>query len=121
MGKFIRSLWLYFFVAICWTPLVGGQTEGIAKNYFVNGQLPYHKAVLDSLGKLVAWYHPDENLGYDNFIRLDWDFLEHKVPLEVESKVKVYLVYPVYDPDTLQGDKSALRGVPGAEWQHNPA
>ncbi|PYT25325.1 MAG: hypothetical protein DMG57_25620 [Acidobacteria bacterium] len=50
-----------------------------AQNY-VNSQLPWHDAVLDSQGKLLAWQHPEKNQGYDNVMRLGWDFLEHRVP-----------------------------------------
>jgi hypothetical protein len=77
----------------------------------VNADMPWHNAVLDAQGRLLAWYHPEKNLGYDKFMRLDWDFLEHKVPIEKNSGVKVYLTAPTYDPVTLQG----------LSWQHNPA
>jgi len=81
------------------------------ENFYVNADLPWHNAVLDSQGRLLAWYHPEKNLGYDKFLRLDWDFLEHKVPIDAHSGVKVYLTAPIYDPVTLQG----------TSWQHNPA
>ena len=82
---------------------------------YVNAQLPWHPAVLDAQGKLLAWYHPEKNLGYDQFIKLDWDFLEHKVPNEGNTGVKVYLITSVYDPKTLQGIQSHT------DIQHNPA
>ena len=82
---------------------------------YINAQLPWHKAVLDPQGRVLAWYHPEKNLGYDEFLRLDWDFLEHKVPNEGNTGLKLYLVSSVYDPDTLQGIKSH------ADIQHNPA
>src|SRR3954447_3953470 len=31
----------------------------------VNAQLPWHPAVTDAQGKLLAWYQPEKNLGYD--------------------------------------------------------
>src|SRR2546422_2530145 len=34
---------------------------GQEENY-VNAQMPWHHAVQDSQGKLLAWYHPDKNL-----------------------------------------------------------
>ena len=64
---------------------------------------------------MLAWYHPEKNLGYDEFLRLDWDFLEHKVPNEGNTGLKVYLINSIYDPETLQGIKSK------ADIQHNPA
>src|ERR1700748_279097 len=101
---------LALFPAVCLA-----QTARVVKNYFVNDQLPYHDAVLDSTGRLLAWYHPEQNLGYHNFVSLDWDFLEHKVPLDKVDNVKVYLVHPVYDENTGQAQEN------GEEWQYNPA
>ena len=80
---------------------------------FVNAQLPYHEPVLDRQGKLLAWYEPEKNLGYDHVLRLGWDFIEHKVPVDTRTKtgLKIYLINSVFDNDTLQG----------VNWQHNPA
>jgi hypothetical protein len=82
---------------------------------YVNDGLPWHEAVLDPQGRLLAWYQPEKNLGYDKFLRLDWDFLEHKVPNQGNTGLKVYLVNSVFDPDTLQGIKSK------SDIQHDPA
>ena len=89
---------------------LGGLLMG--QNY-VNSQLPWHDAVLDGNGKLLAWYYPDKNLGYDKVMRLGWDFLEHKVPNDTRhgSGLKIYLINAVFDAKTLQG----------ANWQGNPA
>jgi len=81
------------------------------QNCYLNAQLPWHKVILDSKGRLLAWYHPEKNLGYDKFLRLDWDFIEHKVPIEIHTGLKVYLSSPAFDATTLQG----------TNWQHNPA
>ncbi len=78
---------------------------------FVNSELPWHDAVLDSDGKLLAWYHPEKNLGYDHVLHLAWDFIEHKVPNDPKSGLKAYLVNAVFDGKTLQG----------TNWQGNPA
>jgi hypothetical protein len=78
---------------------------------FVNAQLPWHQAVLDSRGRLLAWYHPEENLGYDKVLRLGWDFLENRVPDDPKTGLKIYLINSVFSPKTLQG----------IYWQHNPA
>jgi len=80
---------------------------------FVNAQLPYHSPVLDQQGKLLAWYEPGKNLGYDRVLRLGWDFIEHKVPVDTRTRtgLKIYLINSVFDDDTLQG----------VYWQHNPA
>src|SRR5262249_48659723 len=77
----------------------------------LNAQLPWHSAVLDSQGKVLAWYHPEKNLGYDHFLRLDWDFLEHKIPIDKTTGLKVYLTASMYDGKTFQG----------TNLQHNPA
>ena len=83
-----------------------------AQNY-VNSQLPWHDAVSDAQGKLLAWHHPDKNQGYDQVMRLGWDFLEHKVPNDTRhgSGLKIYLINAVFDAKTFQG----------ANWQGNPA
>ena len=77
----------------------------------VNSLLPWHRAALDGGGKLVAWYHPERNLGYDRVLRLGWRFLEREVPVDRRAGVKVYLAYAVFE------------GKPprGGYWQHNPA
>src|SRR5882672_5705246 len=75
---------------------------------YLNAQMPWHPAVLDSQGRVLAWYHPEKNLGYGEFLRLDWDFLEHKVPIDSQTGVKVYLTAPIFDGKTLQG----------ISWQH---
>lgn len=80
-------------------------------NDYVNAQLPWHQAVLDSGGHLLAWYHPEENLGYDHVARLAWNFIEHQVPVDPHVGVKVYLINAVFDPHTLLG----------INWQHDPA
>src|ERR1035437_1204511 len=61
---------------------------------YVNGQLPWHKPVLDNNGKLLAWFEPGQNLGYDKVLRLGWDFIEHKVPKDTRhgTGLKIYLI-----------------------------
>jgi hypothetical protein len=87
--------------------------QAIAQDDYVNAQVPWHTVVLDSQGKLLAWYEPDKNLGYDRVLRLGWDFMEHKVPADSRTGtgLKIYLIDAVYDGKTLQG----------TYWQHNPA
>jgi hypothetical protein len=77
----------------------------------VHPLLPWHRAVLDRNGKLLAWYRPEANLGYDRVLRLGWDFIERRVPRDRRSGAKVYLRYAVFDGRTLRG----------IYWQHNPA
>ena len=84
--------------------------DSFEQSYYVNADLPWHHAVLDSKGGLLAWYHPEKNLGYDQVLRLDWDFLEHKVPLDARTGVKYYLTQPMIRPPNWQSDR-----------QHNPA
>src|SRR5579875_635379 len=80
-------------------------------NHYVNAQLPWHQAVLDSQGRLLAWYGPEKNLGYDHVVRLAWNFIEHTAPIDPKVGVKVYLINAVFDPHTLLG----------INWQHDPA
>src|ERR1700722_13269310 len=84
-----------------------------ADDVYVNAQVPWHSVALDAHGKLLAWYQPEKNLGYDHVIRVGWDFIEHKVPVDTEhgTALKIYLINSVYDAASLQG----------AYWQHNPA
>src|SRR5438309_6226752 len=77
----------------------------------VNPLLPWHPARVDARGKLLAWYRPDWNLGYDRVLRLGWGFLERRVPVDRRAGIKVYLAYAVFDGRTRQG----------RYWQHNPA
>jgi hypothetical protein len=105
MRRFRRACWLLtvLFVGPC---LWAGEIH-------VNAEVPWHPVVLDSQGKLLAWYQPERNMGYDHVVRLAWDFIEHKVPVDSThgTNLKVYLTNAVYDPQTLQG----------AYWQHDPA
>ena len=80
---------------------------------YVNAQLPWQKPVLDQRGRLLAWYQPDKNRGYDKVMRLAWDFIEHKVPNDTRHRtgLKIYLINSVFDDHTLQG----------YNWQGNPA
>src|ERR1700721_40988 len=80
---------------------------------FVNAQLARHQGWLGREGKLLAWYEPGKNLGYDKVLRLGWDFIEHKLPVDTRhgTGLKIYLINSVMDGQTLQGEY----------WQHNPA
>jgi len=91
--------------------LFGGSRLRAQEDFYVNADLPWHNAVLDSQGRLLAWYHPEKNLGYDEFMRLDWGFLEHNVPVDPANGLKIYLTHAIFDGKSLQG----------TYWQHNPA
>ena len=95
----------FFFLALTSGTAPAGQGG------LVNSELPWHDAILDSQGKLLAWYHPEKNLGYDHVLHLAWDFIEHKVPNDAKTGLKVYIVNAVFDAKTLQG----------TNWQGNPA
>ena len=92
---------------LAWLLPVSAQAAG---NY-VNSELPWHDVTVDSQNKLLAWYRPEQNLGYDRVLHLGWDFLEHKIPNDPKTGLKVYLVNAVFDAKTLQG----------VNWQGNPA
>ena len=77
-----RFNWLLVagFMAVACTPTtlrLSAQTQGFEQQYYLNADMPWHKAVLDSQGRVLAWYHPEKNLGYDKFVRSDWGFPEH--------------------------------------------
>ena len=103
--------------ALCWAAILplpaAVAAQSAAQDTYVNAQVPWHSVVLDAQGKLLAWYQPQDNLGYDQVIRLGWDFIEHKVPLDSAhgTRLPIYLINSVYDGKTLQG----------TYWQHNPA
>src|ERR1700739_96704 len=80
------------------TTVFGGALHGAD---FVNAQLPWHARVLDAQGRLLAWYEPDKNLGYDQVLRLGWNFIEHKVPNDTRHKtgLKIYLINSVFNDD----------------------
>jgi hypothetical protein len=84
---------------------LGGSTATATQAPLAHRLLPWHRAVLDDQGKLLAWYRPRDGLGYDHVLRLGWRFIERRVP------PAVYLHYPVFDERTLKG----------IYWQHNPA
>jgi hypothetical protein len=90
--------------------LLGAVPASAQSDVYLNAQMPWHAAELDTQGKVLAWFQPEKNLGYDHFLRLDWSFLEHKVPIDSVTGVKVYLTAPIFDGVTLQG----------VSWQHNP-
>jgi hypothetical protein len=77
----------------------------------VHALLPWHAAVVDGGGKLLAWHRPDRNLGYDRVLRLGWRFLARGVPRDRGTGLPVYLLYAVFDGNSRQG----------IYWQHNPA
>ena len=96
---------------LAWPVLLSLRGAAGAEPKYVNSELPWHDAVLDSQGKLLAWYHPEKNLGYDKVLHLAWDFMEHKVPNDARCGLKIYLVNAVFDAKTRQG----------TNWQGNPA
>jgi poly(3-hydroxybutyrate) depolymerase len=77
----------------------------------VHPKLPWHSAVRDENGRLLAWHRPRAGLGYDRVLRLGWRFIEGRVPRDPRTASKVYLNYAVFDDRTLRG----------IYWQHNPA
>jgi hypothetical protein len=107
VSTFARCAWLLAAAALCF-PMAASPED-----VYVNAQVPWHPVVLDTQGKLLAWYEPEKTLGYDHVVRSAWDFIEHRVPRDTRhgTGLKIYLINSVYDPDTLQG----------VYWQHNPA
>ncbi|HXH48412.1 MAG TPA: hypothetical protein VNM47_03490 [Terriglobia bacterium] len=103
-----RKPFIKLFAAAC---MLGFATVPLCAQGFVSAELPWHHAVLDSQGQLLAWYHPEENLGYDKVLHLGWDFLEHKVPDDPATGLRIYLINSIFDDKTLLG----------TNWQHNPA
>ena len=96
-------------LAIAWLFAVFALTMN-AQNY-VNSELPWHDAVLDSGSKLLAWHGAEKNLGYDHVLHLAWDYMEHKAVTDPRNGLKVYLINSTFDAKT---------GL-GGYWQHNPA
>ena len=92
-------------------PMVGisqGQhrtQEGV----YPNNLLTWHEAVVDSQGKLLAWYHPEQRQGYAHVLKLAWDFLENEVPVDPQTGRKVYLVSWTFDDKTFQVGRDGMR------------
>jgi hypothetical protein len=61
------------FTSIHMMVLVSGLGGALMGQNYVNSQLPWHDAILDGNGKLLAWHNPDKNQGYDKVMRLGWD------------------------------------------------
>ena len=68
-----------------------------------------HQVILDAQGKLVSWVKPQEK-AYDSVMRLGWDFLLNKVPVE-SNGLKSFYTHCCIDEKKLLGDN----------WLHNPA
>ena len=77
----------------------------------MNSELPWHPAVTDASGALLAWYEPQQGLGYDHVLRLGWNYVEHQIPDEAGTDLKTYLVNSVFNGTTGQG----------VYWQSNPS
>src|SRR3979409_456379 len=80
---------------------------------FLNPKLRDRPAARDADGRILAWYRPEEQRGYDHVVPPAWDCVERKAPRDRRwgTGLPVYLVSSVYDGGTLQG----------SYWQHNPA
>ncbi len=68
-----------------------------------------HRVVLDASQKLVSWVEP-RAAAYDRVVRLAWDFLLHKAPVEPNG-LKAFFTYCCLEPESLQA----------RAWPHNPA
>jgi hypothetical protein len=68
-----------------------------------------HRVALDGQGKLLSWVNPQEQ-AYDQIVKLGWDFLKSKVPIETNG-LRTYLTHSTFDPATLHG----------TDWPHHPA
>ena len=85
--------------------------SGTAPTTPVNSELPWHPAVTDASGALLAWYEPQQGLGYDHVLRLGWNYVEQQIPDEAGTDLKTYLVNSVFNGTTGQG----------VYWQSNPS
>ncbi len=106
----IKLLWtaVIFITVVC--TLHAQESINSAHDY-VNSQLPWHAAAVDSQGKLIPWYEPDKNLGFDKVMRLAWNYMEHQVKTDPKTGQKIYLINAVFNAKT---------GL-GSYWQSNPA
>ena len=53
----------YFQFLLVLLMAVGGLTGSslvAQEDFYVNADMPRHKAVLDAQGRLLAWYHPEK-------------------------------------------------------------
>jgi len=73
-------------LVVVWITLCA-MSKAFGAETYLNAQLPWHPAVLDAKDRVLAWYQPDKNLGYDHFVRLDWfrrDTMAHRIAYESE-------------------------------------
>ena len=101
-------LGVHALLIICPGPAYAGPTPAATGD--VNSELPWHPAVLDPQGNLLAWYRPQQNLGFDEVLHLGWDFIEHKIPDERG---------PISRPTS--STLSSTGSLQGAYWQSNPS
>ena len=94
------GLVIFFLCNQQWSPTLLAQSKER-----ING----HRIALDAQGKLLSWVNPQER-AYDQVVRLGWDFLKNKVPVE-SNGLKTYLTHSTFDPSTLHG----------TDWPHHPA
>jgi len=89
---FLCGSWVFFF----WASSSAAQDHN-----YLHAPMPWHDVVLDFHAKLLAWYHPEKNLGYDQVFRFTWDFLEHKVPLDTAkgTNLKIHLTFPIFQQE----------------------
>lgn len=112
-GNTLRNVVLLSFAVVVGLGAPPIYSQSSARAQYVNAQLPWHAPVVDAEGRLLAWYHPEGNLGYDHVLRLAWNLLEH-MPNDPRTGLPAYLNYAVFNGETLQG---SLRGSA----QNNPA
>jgi len=93
------------------TLVVAASPSASAPRTPVHRLLPWHAAIVDAQGRLLAWHAPRRGLGYDRVLRLGWDFVERREPRDRRTGLPVHLLYAVFDGHSLQG----------VYWQHNPA
>jgi hypothetical protein len=105
-----KALWIVA-ILVAVTSVLRAQVYADSPHDYVNSELPWHAAILDSQGKLMPWYEPSKNLGFDKVMHLAWDYMEHQIKTDPTTGQKIYLINSTFDTKT---------GL-GSYWQSNPA
>ena len=69
-----------------------------------------HNVVLDGSGKIIPWT-PDPTQGYDQVMKLSWNYLLNSVPSDSQNGKPAYYSHSYMNPDTQEP----------VDWPHNPA
>src|ERR1700722_5573844 len=90
-----KVLWIAAILATVSSTVPAQENANPGRDY-VNSQLPFHAATVDSTGKLIPWFEAEKGLGFDKVMHLGWDYMEHQVKTDPKTGLKIYLINPTF-------------------------